>query len=426
MSIRIAILAILMATLPAARANAATNIRIEQETVGTIGEEGIEIAYTTQLNRPAAYFESLKMDADSDGHLFPEEQATYFADLGRGLAAGLELSIDGREIPLAPAGDVELSMPLRKTYRFEVPHPSGWRRGAVIELYNDNYLDYPGKITIEIDPGTTADVVHNSLWQRTDEQPDDTPLLGLADPQQRDVVFRYRQGTGVSEPPDDFVATAAPAPEVAGTESPQQERTRAGPAAVALAAVALALGLLAVVTRPAPSVRLAASTGAVLAAVACPVAWYATEPAPAVAVPNELEAADLFQQLHRNIYRAFESRTESDIYDTLALGLDGDVLDQVYNEVYEAMRMQDGGETRFSIRRVKPLATEIHPAKASGTPAFRVRYRWRVYGTVSHVKHTHARFNEYEAVYLVQYNGRAWRITDTEVQQNMRVSIGES
>ena len=53
-------------------------------------------------------------------------------------------------------------------------------------------------------------------------------------------------------------------------------------------------------------------------------------------------------------------------------------------------------------------------------------YRWRVYGVVTHFGHTHARINEYEAEYLVRHNGRSWRITESRVRQNKRVTMDKA
>lgn len=65
--------------------------------------------------------------------------------------------------------------------------------------------------------------------------------------------------------------------------------------------------------------------------------------APVIRLPGEQEAVDLFTALHRNVYRAFDYKTESDIYDVLAQSVDGDLLDQVYNEVYQSLILRDQG-----------------------------------------------------------------------------------
>jgi hypothetical protein len=101
------------------------------------------------------------------------------------------------------------------------------------------------------------------------------------------------------------------------------------------------------------------------------------------------------------------------------------VLEDAYSEVQEALLMRNRGTASFAVRRVKPIETIILPADDIDAPAFRVRYRWRVYGTVTHFGHTHARVNEYEAVYLVSRQRQTWRISAAEVRQQRRVAIGQ-
>lgn len=428
--------AVLCAGAPPLRAHSGNSgIRVEQQTVIALCEDAIAITYTSELNRQGAYLEVLRMDRDGDGRFSSQEQARYFARLHKAVVGGLELSVNGREVPLVPIGQVELLMPFRKTYRFEVPQPPDWEEGAVVEFHNDNYLDFRGAITIQLDPGSAADVVYDSRRHQEQEQVQDAAVTAGLDPQQRDVVFRYRRGTGKHETPEDADAATSDAP--SGPAAGDDARGDANPPSRAMVMVVLAIVvplcmLLLVIGRAGGTRarRVAAGSAVLLALAAGLLAWqsaaFSRPGAQTAAVPSDVEAGQIFQELHRHVYRALEARTESDVYDTLARGLDGAVLDEVYQEVYEALMMRGEGNTRFSVRRVKPISTEVLPADAAVRPAFRVRYRWRVYGTVTHFGHTHARFNEYEALYLVQHNGRAWRITDSQVRQNKRVTIGQT
>ncbi|MEE8450263.1 MAG: hypothetical protein V3R99_00060 [Thermoguttaceae bacterium] len=431
----------LTAALLAGRATVATahsgnsGIRVDQETVIEIRDDVIAITYTSQLNRQGAYLEVLRMDLDGDGALSPEEQTHYFARLSEATVGGLELRINDEEIPLRPVGELELSMPFIKCLRFEIPHPADWKQGAVVELHNDNYLDFPGAITITIDPGTGADILYDSRWQQEENE---TSVWNGAtlDPQQRDIVFRYGRGTGRNEPSSGTslrhegrgdTAKATPfVPQGRATRRFVYEGITLGTVMMTLGSlVCIGLGIAGVfhgMRAAGPVVLL----GVAIGLGACFGAWTDQQGSPSVAVPDDVEAAQIFQRLHRNIYRAFDAQTESDIYDTLALGLQGDVLDEVYNEVYEALLLRGDGSTQFNVRRVKPIATEVLPRTDATDPAFHVKYRWRVYGTVTHLGHTHARFNEYEATYGVQHNGRAWRISDSQVRQHKRVTIGQT
>jgi len=416
-----------------------TLARANQETTFTISPGGIGVTYVTTFNRPAAFIEQMRMDADADGRVSRNEQEAYFDALARNLVDGLELSINGREVTLEPTGPPELAVLndkrlFRKTYTFKtIEHADDWENGATVEFHNDNYLDFAGNITVDADPGGEADIAYNSLWERNDA---DGRMTDVTD---RDVVFRYRAGTGEWERPPDF----RPGLGVASKGGSRTDGETAGrgdrmtmdllPIALAviggvtvfLCLIWLAAGLLG----RAPRKPLIAGVAVILAVgglAAGLLVLHAYCGEPSSEVPPDLEAAQIFQALHRTIYDAFAARTESEIYDTLARGLTGEILDEIYNDVYRSYVARNAGAVQFSIRRVKPVDTVVLPADDVGAAAFRVRYRWRVYGTVTHVGHTHARFNEYEAVYLVRHTGSAWRIAGSKVWQNKRVKVGQS
>jgi len=425
-----ALLAVLLAgPSPASAHPGSWGMRVDQELTVRIETDAIQIVYVTQLNRQAAYFlEVLRMDGDGDGQLSAEEQAAYFRELAQSLPAGLEVSVNGRDVALRQVGGMELSAPtpdqLRKQFRYEISPPPNWEQGASVELHNENYLDYPGSITLAVEPGPGVDLVYDSR----NDMPDPSP--GVDDlsmgPQQRDLTFRFCRGTG-RELTNESTES--------GPSETGQEVTSDGAAAsdpgpwFALAVSALLVGILLAVGAALRGVfrRTAAIVCGLSFLLSAGLASWGYVAAHGLRSPSsrplEREAAvQIFQQLHRRIYHAFDANSESAIYDTLADSLGGRMLEEVYYEVYDALRQQQLGATRFRIRRVKPLATEV-VAVANGTKEFHVRYRWRVYGTVSHYGHTHARFNEYEAVYRVQYCDSRWKITDSQARQNRRVTL---
>ena len=407
-------------------------VAVKQETVISLRPDVIAVEFITELNRAGAFLETLRMDTNRDGQLAPEEQKHYFAELEKALLAALELRVNDREVPLKQVGEVELSMPFRKLYRYEAPAPADWGDGATVEFHNDNYLDFPGEITLYVDPSEIADVTYNSLW---DEQANAAKSIVLAPglppvAQERDVVFRYRRGEGNVDPPEGWMPTAA-AGEGSGAAAGTARHGQAVTAGAMLAGAALLAGAMVIFgrARRVRMGRLAVAAGAIMLVATGAIGLsYASLPVwpSRVGRPDDVQAAQIFRDLHGGIYRAFESRTEGGIYDTLARSVTGEMLDDVYNEVYEAMRMRTGGPTRFQVRRVKPISTRILPADDVDAAAFRVRYRWRVYGTVTHYAHTHARFNEYEALYLVTREAGAWRIAGSEVRQHRRLRIGQT
>lgn len=140
--------------------------------------------------------------------------------------------------------------------------------------------------------------------------------------------------------------------------------------------------------------------------------------------PSEQEARDIFESLHRNIYRAFDYESESDIYDALAQSVDGNLLDQIYNEVYQSLILRDEGGAVCGIQSVDVLDSRVEHRGVmpdSGQFGFQVEARWRVHGAVSHWGHSHFRTNEYKALHTVAQRDAKWKITGVEVLRHGRV-----
>ncbi len=152
-------------------------------------------------------------------------------------------------------------------------------------------------------------------------------------------------------------------------------------------------------------------------------------PWPAAARPPSAEgAAGTFESLLRNVYRAFDYKQESDVYDVLAKSVAGDLLDTVYQEVYQSLVLQDQGGAVARVKDIDFVRTEVVAGggdAAQESPAFRVRTCWRVQGVVYHWGHVHERVNEYEAICTVGQRGQHWKITHIEMLGEKRVARAE-
>ncbi|MEM7165291.1 MAG: hypothetical protein AAF581_07500 [Planctomycetota bacterium] len=157
--------------------------------------------------------------------------------------------------------------------------------------------------------------------------------------------------------------------------------------------------------------------GANVAVVETVLPWERRDP------PSEETALQIFESLHRNIYRAFDYVTESEVYDVLAQSVTDELLDETYNEVYDSLVLRNDGNAVCQVRGVERLAAKanaLEPSRAS------IHYRWRVTGTVNHWSHSHLRTNEYTAQYELQAGQRQWRITDVDIQAQTRVDDPET
>ncbi len=143
------------------------------------------------------------------------------------------------------------------------------------------------------------------------------------------------------------------------------------------------------------------------------------------ALPTAEEARSIFEPLHANIYRAFDYTAPSDIYDALAQSVDGPLLENLYNQVYRGLIMQDQGGAVSRVTEVRPLQIEVESVgvvPSDGRVGFDVNARWQVDGRVTHFGHSHERTNEYHARYNVVLATEGWRIGGTQMLAQQRVS----
>jgi hypothetical protein len=168
------------------------------------------------------------------------------------------------------------------------------------------------------------------------------------------------------------------------------------------------------------------ATGGVLLAVTAAFWGTARHPVrppwePAYQRPDAEQAAYIFTSLHRNIYRAFDYDSESDIYDALAESLDPGLIDRVFGEVYESLILRDEGGARCKVKSVKVVDAQVEFPKSPDVLSFSVSAKWRVQGMVDHWGHQHLRTNEYRARYELIGDGDRWRIADVEILRQRRL-----
>jgi hypothetical protein len=144
-------------------------------------------------------------------------------------------------------------------------------------------------------------------------------------------------------------------------------------------------------------------------------------PLPAVmAISSGEKSRELVaESLLRNIYRAFDYPSESDIYDALARSVQGDLLAELYLKIKQGLIMQEQGGAVARVQKVTVVKTE--PAAAKGRSGFAERVTWQVEGTVEHWGHIHTRVNEYSADLDIEPAGGTWRISAMNVDRQSQV-----
>jgi hypothetical protein len=135
---------------------------------------------------------------------------------------------------------------------------------------------------------------------------------------------------------------------------------------------------------------------------------------------DDPEAKLILHSLLKNVYRAFDFREEADVYDKLALSVEGDLLADIYLQNRRSFAVQKAGGAQAKIKHVEVLeaSAESAPERPS---AFAIRSRWSAMGTVGHWGHVHMRENLYEAIVTVQAIQGHWKIMGLELLEERRV-----
>ncbi len=135
--------------------------------------------------------------------------------------------------------------------------------------------------------------------------------------------------------------------------------------------------------------------------------------------PPDEATQQVVTDLLRNVYKAFDYRAESDIYDTLERSVEGDLLTSIYLETQRSLELANQGGARAKVQSVDMQALDILPADDAGT--FIANATWNVNGSVGHWGHVHTRTNQYQAELTIQSIDKRWKLTGLNVLQEQRL-----
>lgn len=135
------------------------------------------------------------------------------------------------------------------------------------------------------------------------------------------------------------------------------------------------------------------------------------------------KAKELLQVLLKNVYRAFDFREEGDVYDKLAVSVEGDLLADIYLQNRQSFSIQKAGGAQAKIKEVE-IESATAERRDDGALAYDIRGRWAAQGTVGHWGHVHTRRNVYDAIVTVEAVDDRWKITGLDVLEEKRVGPG--
>ena len=147
-----------------------------------------------------------------------------------------------------------------------------------------------------------------------------------------------------------------------------------------------------------------------LAVIALPSPF---EPAGTIRINGDT-ANRVFEQLHTNLFRAFDYSQEEDIYDALAVSVHGPLLRKLYLQINNSLRIEEEGGAIANIEQVQRLSG-VRVQEPFVKNGFRYRSKWNIVGTIEHWGHIHQRTNQYDAQFDVQIVDGDWKLTSMEI-----------
>jgi hypothetical protein len=131
------------------------------------------------------------------------------------------------------------------------------------------------------------------------------------------------------------------------------------------------------------------------------------------------DAREIVAALLRNVYRAFDYRSEDVIYNALERSAAGDLLTDIYLETRASLELENQGGARARVTDVEVLNAET--TNLPDEVGFETRCTWIVAGSVGHWGHIHQRRNQYEAVLTVKPVDGAWKVTALDLLTERRL-----
>lgn len=132
------------------------------------------------------------------------------------------------------------------------------------------------------------------------------------------------------------------------------------------------------------------------------------------------EARNLIASLLENTYRAVNLREEEEIYDRLAMSVQGDLVERLYLE--SRRRAVTPGQADAEAKLIGVNVVEI--TDGSPTPdgsGYSFTCRWLVTGTIRHWAHKHNRLNRYAGILTIRVVDGVWKISGFELLDEERL-----
>jgi hypothetical protein len=147
--------------------------------------------------------------------------------------------------------------------------------------------------------------------------------------------------------------------------------------------------------------------------------WTVTMPG---TTPHQVAASDATAVTHsllHNVYRAFDYRDESTVYDVLDRSVSGELLTQIYLDTQRSLTLASQGGARVKVTDLELIDCQAKPAEDQ--VGFIADCTWTVTGSVGHWGHIHQRINQYRAEFVVEPLDGQWKMTGMQLLSEERL-----
>ena len=166
---------------------------------------------------------------------------------------------------------------------------------------------------------------------------------------------------------------------------------------------------------------LTAIAGLLIAVVTFPYAQLSfNRPTALISGLSSDESERVMHSLLKNVYRSFDFRDESDVYDKLALSVQGDLLEEIYLQNRKSFAVKKAGGAQARVKEIEIIEAGAEALSSEGK-GFAVKAKWTAQGSVGHWGHVHTRKNYYDAMVNVEAIDGHWKITGLELLEEKRL-----
>ena len=137
---------------------------------------------------------------------------------------------------------------------------------------------------------------------------------------------------------------------------------------------------------------------------------------------DQQNRSEVLQQVLANIYRAFDYRSDDEVYDALASSVDGNLLREVYLRIKRTLLMAEQGGSVSHVTAV--VVVSANPITKGTGATFETT--WRVTGVTEHWGHVHRRVSEVRAQVTLGRHDGFWKLEKFQLLDEKRIQFETS